>query len=69
MFGALLAHYYTEPDSFFGIKWIHDLLPFNIAKGYHLQLAIFWIAAKPLQDVVPAGGRKTNRKASDNLVA
>lgn len=44
MFGALLAHYYIEPDSFFGIKWIHDILPFNIAKGYHLQLAIFWIA-------------------------
>ncbi|CAM3505257.1 nitric-oxide reductase large subunit [Aeromicrobium ponti] len=44
MFGALLAHYYVEPDSFFGIKWIHDILPFNIAKGYHLQLAIFWIA-------------------------
>lgn len=44
MFGALLAHYYVEPDSFFGIKWIYDILPFNIAKGYHLQLAIFWIA-------------------------
>ncbi len=44
MFGALLAHYYTEPNSFFGIKWIYDILPFNIAKGYHLQLAIFWIA-------------------------
>lgn len=44
MFGALLAHYYVEPDRFFGIKWIHDLLPFNIAKSYHLQLAIFWIA-------------------------
>jgi nitric oxide reductase subunit B len=44
MFGALLAHYYTEPASFFGIKWIHDILPFNIAKGFHLQLAIFWIA-------------------------
>ncbi|WP_026581123.1 nitric-oxide reductase large subunit [Bacillus sp. J33] len=44
MFGALLAHYYVEPDSFFGIKWIHDIMPFNIAKGYHLQLAIFWIA-------------------------
>lgn len=44
MFGALLAHYYIEPDSFFGIKWIHDILPFNITKGYHLQLAIFWIA-------------------------
>ncbi|WP_071394549.1 nitric-oxide reductase large subunit [Bacillus tuaregi] len=44
MFGALLAHYYIEPDSFFGMKWIHDILPFNIAKGYHLQLAILWIA-------------------------
>ncbi|KIY22221.1 MULTISPECIES: nitric-oxide reductase large subunit [Mesobacillus] len=44
MFGALLAHYYIEPDSFFGLKWIHDILPFNITKGFHLQLAIFWIA-------------------------
>jgi nitric oxide reductase subunit B len=44
MFGALLAHYYTEPDSFFGIKWIAELLPFSISKGMHLQLAIFWIA-------------------------
>lgn len=44
MFGALLAHYYVEPDSFFGIKWIYDILPFSISKGYHLQLAIFWIA-------------------------
>jgi nitric oxide reductase subunit B len=44
MFGALLAHYYTEPDSFFGIKWIAVLLPFSISKGFHLQLAIFWIA-------------------------
>ncbi|TQS75822.1 nitric-oxide reductase large subunit [Ornithinibacillus gellani] len=44
MFGALLAHYYVEPDSFFGMKWIYELLPFGVAKGYHLQLAIFWIA-------------------------
>ena len=44
MFGALLAHYYIEPESFFGLKWIHDILPFNITKGFHLQLAIFWIA-------------------------
>src|SRR5690625_4135372 len=44
MFGALLSHYYTEPDSFFGIKWIYELLPFGVTKGYHLQLAIFWIA-------------------------
>lgn len=44
MFGALLAHYYTEPDSFFGVKWIVDLFPFSFSKGAHLQLAIFWIA-------------------------
>ena len=44
MLGALLAHYYVEPDSFFGMDWIYDLLPFGTAKGYHLQLAIFWIA-------------------------
>jgi nitric oxide reductase subunit B len=44
MFGALLAHYYTEPTSFFGIKWIVELFPFNFSKGAHLQLAIFWIA-------------------------
>ncbi|MFB6467794.1 nitric-oxide reductase large subunit [Cytobacillus sp. Hz8] len=44
MFGALLAHYYTEPDAFFGMKWIVDLLPFSFSKGAHLQLAIFWIA-------------------------
>ncbi|WML38194.1 nitric-oxide reductase large subunit [Neobacillus sp. OS1-2] len=44
MFGALLAHYYTEPESFFGMKWIAELLPFSISKGIHLQLAIFWIA-------------------------
>ncbi|MFB6466064.1 nitric-oxide reductase large subunit [Cytobacillus sp. Hz8] len=44
MFGALLAHYYVEPESFFGLKWIYDILPFNISKGFHLQLAILWIA-------------------------
>jgi nitric oxide reductase subunit B len=44
MFGALLAHYYTEPESFFGMKWIVKLFPFSFSKGAHLQLAIFWIA-------------------------
>lgn len=42
--GELLAHYYVEPGSFFGMDWIAQLLPFNIAKSFHLQLAIFWIA-------------------------
>jgi len=44
MFGALLAHYYTEPDGFFGLKWMTSLFPFSFSKGAHLQLAIFWIA-------------------------
>lgn len=43
-FGALLAHYYVEPDSFFGLDWITRLFPFNIAKSYHLQLVILWVA-------------------------
>ncbi|MGC5328918.1 nitric-oxide reductase large subunit [Brevibacillus sp. SYSU BS000544] len=44
MFGGLLAHYYLEPNSFFGMKWIAELFPFSLSKTYHLQLAIFWIA-------------------------
>ena len=31
------------------------------------RFAIFSIAAKPFQDVVPAGGRKTNSKTGDNV--
>lgn len=66
MFGALLAHYYIEPDSFFGIKWIYDILPFNITKGYHLQLAVLWIATAWLGMgifVAPlVGGREPKRQ-------
>jgi len=43
LLGGFLAHYYVEGDAFFGIS-LKNLLPFNIAKGWHLQLAIFWIA-------------------------
>lgn len=42
--GGLLSHYYVEANSFFGFDFIGKILPFNIAKSYHLQLAIFWIA-------------------------
>src|SRR5690625_6708702 len=44
MIVAYLAHNYIEPDSFFCMDLIFDLLLFCVAKGYHLQLAIFWIA-------------------------
>lgn len=66
MFGALLAHYYIEPDSFFGIDWIRDMLPFSISKGFHLQLAIFWIATSWLGMGIYAaplvGGREPKRQ-------
>ncbi|MEJ7283926.1 cbb3-type cytochrome c oxidase subunit I, partial [Staphylococcus epidermidis] len=38
----LMAHYYVE-NEFFGIP-LQKLFPFNIAKTWHLQLVIFWVA-------------------------
>src|SRR5699024_493545 len=38
----LLAHYYVE-NSFFGIP-LQNIWPFNLAKTWHLQLVIFWVA-------------------------
>lgn len=43
LLGGLMAHYYAQGESFFGLP-LHRLLPFNIARTWHLQLAIFWIA-------------------------
>jgi len=41
--GGAVAHYRVEPGSFYGIDIAH-LLPYNLARTWHLQLAIFWIA-------------------------
>jgi nitric oxide reductase subunit B len=41
--GAVVAHYGVEGASFYGIplaKW----LPYSVARTWHLQIAIFWIA-------------------------
>lgn len=41
--GAVTAHYGVEGDGFFGIplaKW----LPYSVARTWHTQLGIFWIA-------------------------
>ncbi|SDY03658.1 nitric oxide reductase subunit B [Evansella caseinilytica] len=66
MFGGLLAHYYAEPDSFYGMDFIADIFPFSIAKGFHLQLAIFWIATSWLAMgiyIAPVvGGREPKRQ-------
>ena len=41
--GGLLAHYGVEGSAFFGIP-IDQILPYSIARTWHLQLGIFWIA-------------------------
>ncbi len=41
--GGKMAHDYADGRSFFGIP-LSDWLPFNVARTWHLQLAVFWIA-------------------------
>lgn len=40
--GGYLAHLYTEPSSDFLIS--QDILPFNVLRSIHTQLAILWVA-------------------------
>lgn len=41
--GAAVAHYRADPGTFYGID-ISALLPSNLVRTWHLQLAVFWIA-------------------------
>ena len=41
--GAASQHYRAELSGFFGID-LARILPFNLARTWHLQLAIFWVA-------------------------
>lgn len=41
--GGVIAHYRVEPGAFYGFD-LTRLLPYNLARTWHLQLAIFWIA-------------------------
>ena len=41
--GGVLAHYRVEPGAFYGFD-LASILPYNLARTWHLQLAIFWIA-------------------------
>ncbi len=41
--GGVLAHYRVEPEAFYGFD-LAKFLPYNLARTWHLQLAIFWIA-------------------------
>jgi len=49
LLGGLLAHYYVERAGFFGVEEIFgvhvlQILPFAMAKTFHLDLGILWIA-------------------------
>ena len=44
--GGALAHYRVEPGGFYGFD-IARFLPYTLARTWHLQLAIFWIAIGP----------------------
>jgi nitric oxide reductase subunit B len=41
--GAITAHYGVEGDGFFGIP-LAQWLPYSVARTWHTQLGIFWIA-------------------------
>lgn len=43
LLGGYMAHTYIEGNTFYGIN-LASILPFNVARTWHLQLAIFWIA-------------------------
>ncbi len=43
LLGALVAHYRADPSSFYGLD-LSYLLPSNLVRTWHLQLALFWIA-------------------------
>ncbi|QHS16971.1 nitric-oxide reductase large subunit [Halopenitus persicus] len=50
LLGGLLAHYYVERHAFFGIEEVFgvsilEAFPFALAKTFHLDLGILWIAA------------------------
>ncbi len=42
--GGLMAHYTIHPDSFYGLDFIANFIPYNWVKTWHLQLAVFWIS-------------------------
>ena len=43
MLGSLVAHYRADPGSFYGLD-LSRILPSNLVRTWHLQIAIFWIA-------------------------
>jgi nitric oxide reductase subunit B len=47
LLGGASQHYRADITSFFGIH-LNAMLPFNLARTWHIQLAIFWVATSYL---------------------
>jgi nitric oxide reductase subunit B len=47
LYGGATQHYRADLSSFFGID-LARALPFNVARTWHLQLAIFWVSTSYL---------------------
>jgi nitric oxide reductase subunit B len=65
--GGATAHYRAEPGGFYGMD-LTQLLPSNLLRTWHLQLAIFWIATAYIAGglfLAPAvGGREPTGQAT-----
>ena len=44
LLGGATAHYHAETGGFFGFD-LARVLPYNLARTWHLQLALFWVVA------------------------
>ena len=53
-FGGLLAHYTIHPGTFF-LPFVANLIPYSLAKTWHLQLMVFWIATTWLASALYLG--------------
>jgi len=53
-FGGLLAHYTIHPGTFF-LPFVAKLIPYSMAKTWHLQLMVFWIATTWLASALYLG--------------
>jgi nitric oxide reductase subunit B len=66
LLGGATQHYRAEISNFFGFD-LARVLPFNIARTWHIQLAIFWVATSYLAAgifVAPmVAGREPRRQA------
>jgi nitric oxide reductase subunit B len=69
--GGLAAHYRAEPANFFGLD-VSRVLPYNVVRTWHVQLAIFWVAASYLATgifIAPLiSGREPNGQFSLTIV-